>query len=66
MEEGKSIRIFYIDGTTPDGRDHVSNKNGTIIKEVSGWVYLIVEGKEIAIPRDRIIRIEFMESENDG
>jgi hypothetical protein len=64
--EGKKANIFYIDGRTSEGQDHVSCKTGVVLEVNSNFIMLQLGsaiGNKIGIPRERIVRVELLEDE---
>jgi hypothetical protein len=53
--KGKEIAIFYDDGQS------VVRRDGTLIEEHNDWVFILVNGKTMSIPKSRVVRIEFKE-----
>jgi len=53
--KGKEIAIFYDDGAS------IVRRDGTLIEEHNDWVFILINGKTMSIPKSRVVRIEFKE-----
>jgi hypothetical protein len=59
--QGKAVRIFYVDGRTPDGRDHIGQKDGIVIEVNADFLMLQLgtnSANQIGIPKSRLVRVE--------
>jgi len=65
--QGKPVRIFYVDGRTPDGRDHIGQKDGVVLEVNSNFIMLQPDStigkinRPFGLPRERIVRVELLE-----
>jgi hypothetical protein len=58
---GKLISLYYHDGDERGA--HVSRKDGVLLGVTAEFITLKTEVRLIAIPRDRVIRVELKEGE---
>ena len=58
MDKGILIKIVYEDANSEHQKRHVSMKVGEFLEQDVSFVRIIIDGKEVAVAINRIIRIE--------